>query len=85
MIATGFNQHGVIGETDHDNKTYPQVRQGEQTRILTEQNNVPLHQSAKIDEIAMPEDPTPKFIFDDEKINLHDTDLEVPAFIRRNS
>ncbi|NHZ86308.1 MAG: hypothetical protein GWP19_10560 [Planctomycetia bacterium] len=44
---------------------------------------MPLHQKNDKNEIVQPLDPKPKFIFDDNTINLQDTDLEVPAFLRR--
>ena len=47
--------------------------------------NTPLHQKQEDEGILKPSDPTPKFHFDDSRISIQDTDLEVPAFLRRNS
>jgi cell division protein FtsZ len=82
VIATGFSKPRPIEESD-EIRPYTRITQREQTRILTEQVNMPLHQKNDKDEIIQPSDPKPKFIFDDSTINLQDSDLEVPAFLRR--
>jgi cell division protein FtsZ len=82
VIATGFSKPQPIEESD-EIRPYTRITQREQTRILTEQVNMPLHQKNDKDEIVQPSDKKPKFIFDDSNINLQDTDLEVPAFLRR--
>ncbi|NHZ86971.1 MAG: cell division protein FtsZ, partial [Planctomycetia bacterium] len=84
VIATGFSKPRPIEETI-DRTPYTHIPHREQTRILTEQLNMPLHQKNDKDEIVQPLDPKPKFIFDDNTINLQDTDLEVPAFLRRQN
>ena len=82
VIATGFSKPRPIEESD-EIRPYTRITQREQTRILTEQMNMPLHQKNDKDEIIQPLDTKPKFIFDDNTINLQDSDLEVPAFLRR--
>ncbi len=82
VIATGFSKPRPIEESI-DRTPYTHIPHREQTRILTEQLNMPLHQKNDKAEIVQPLDPKPKFIFDDNTINLQDTDLEVPAFLRR--
>ncbi|MEE9571842.1 MAG: cell division protein FtsZ [Candidatus Neomarinimicrobiota bacterium] len=82
VIATGFSKPQPIEESD-EIRPYTRITQREQTRILTEQVNMPLHQKNDKDEIVQPSDKKPKFIFDDSNINLQDSDLEVPAFLRR--
>ncbi len=82
VIATGFSKPRPIEESD-EIRPYTRITPREQTRILTEQMNMPLHQKNDKDEIIQPLDTKPKFIFDDNTINLQDSDLEVPAFLRR--
>ncbi|MEE8341564.1 MAG: cell division protein FtsZ [Candidatus Neomarinimicrobiota bacterium] len=82
VIATGFSKPRPIEESD-EIRPYTRITQREQTRILTEQVNLPLHQKNDKDEIIQPLDTKPKFVFDDSAINLQDSDLEVPAFLRR--
>ncbi|MFH1769429.1 MAG: hypothetical protein ABH833_02055, partial [Parcubacteria group bacterium] len=57
----------------------------EQTRILTEQVNMPLHQKKDGDEIIKPLDTKPKIRFDGDKISFLDTDMELPAFLRQQN
>ncbi len=82
VIATGFNKPRPIEETI-DRTQYDHIPHREQTRILTEQVNIPLHQKKGEDETEQPLETKPKFIFDDNTLNLQDSDLEVPAFLRR--
>jgi len=81
VIATGFSKPRPIEESD-DVPTYTRIPQQEHTRYLTEQKNTPLHEKND-DEIIQPLGAKPKFIFDDNTINLQDTELEIPAFLRR--
>ena len=86
VIATGFHRKAVVEEIHR-----PQPQQKEvtptQTRVLAEQNNVPLHQK-ELEEEVVPRQPTlekaksPLF-FDDTDPPIYGNDLEVPAFIRR--
>jgi len=84
VIATGFNQHLSTEENleTKDSKTFPRRKD---TRVLTEQLNVPLH-NQKGEQIPAVE-PAPKsktaFRFDDTKPVIYGDDLEIPAFIRR--
>lgn len=82
VIATGFNARRPVEES-LDERPIPHVPFREQTRILTEQLNVPIHQRIGDEHIEQPEDPTPKFTFDDSKISIEDSNLDVPAFLRR--
>jgi len=84
VIATGFSKPRPISETEEIRPYTDHIPQREQTRILTEQANITAAEKKKEENgIIQPLDTKPKFIFDDNTINLHDTDLEVPAFLRR--
>lgn len=85
VIATGFSARRPAEESIQERHVPTHVPFREQTRILTEQKNVPLHEQNGDDIIEQPEDPTPKFQFDDEKISIQESTYEVPAFLRRNS
>jgi cell division protein FtsZ len=86
VIATGFHRKAIVEEIHR-----PQAQQKgvtpTQTRVLAEQENVPLHQKEPEEEVA-PQQPTlekaksPLF-FDDTDPPIYGNDLEVPAFIRR--
>jgi len=83
VIATGFSKPRPISETEDIRPYTGHIPHREQTRILTEQANTPLHQKNDEEEVIPPLDTKPKLIFDDNTINLQDTELEVPAFLRR--
>jgi len=83
VIATGFSKPRPISETEDIRPYTGHIPQREQTRILTEQSNTPLHQKNDEGEVIQPLDTKPKFIFDDNTLNLQDSELEVPAFLRR--
>jgi len=84
VIATGFSQRRPVEEQLPERQVPGHVPYREQTRILTEEPNVPLHeQNGSDDLIEQPEDPTPKFTFEDNKISIQDDTYDVPAFIRR--
>lgn len=85
VIATGFSARRPVEESIHERHVPSHVPYREQTRILTEQSNIPLHQQNSDDTIEQPEDPTPKFSFDDEKISIQESTYDVPAFLRRNN
>ena len=85
VIATGFSSRRPVEESIQERHVPTHVPFREQTRILTEQKNVPLHEQNGDDIIEQPEDPTPKFTFDDGKIGIKDDTYDVPAFLRRNS
>lgn len=83
VIATGFSKPRPIEETI-DRTPYTHIPPREQTRILSKQLNITAAEQKKEENgIIQPLDTKPKFIFDDNTINLQDTDLEVPAFLRR--
>lgn len=84
VIATGFNKPKPI-EDPTDWRPKENIPQSEHTRYLTEQKNTPLHEQEDNIEILQPVDTKPKFRFEGDKISLLDTDLEVPAFLRRQS
>ena len=84
VIATGFSKPRPI-EDPIIETPYPNIRQTEHTRYLTEQENTPLHEKEENNEIIQPLDSKPKFQFEGDKISLLDQDLEVPAFLRRQS
>ena len=83
VIATGFSKPRPISESEDIRSYTDHIPHRDQTRILTEQVNTPLHQKNDEEEVIPPLDTKPKFIFDDNTINLQDTELEVPAFLRR--
>ena len=84
VIATGFNKPKPI-EDPTDWRPKENIPQSEHTRYLTEQKNTPLHEQEDNIEILQPVDTKPKFRFEGDKISLLDTDLEVPALLRRQS
>ena len=84
VIATGFSKPRPIEEPLHETP-YTRLPQTEHTRYLTEQKNTPLHEQEENIEIIQPIDSKPKFRFEGDKISLLDQDLEVPAFLRRQS
>ena len=86
VIATGFHRKAVVDEIYRPEPQQKEVTPT-QTRVLAEQNNVPLHQK-ELEEEVVPRQPTlekaksPLF-FDDTDPPIYGNDLEVPAFIRR--
>ncbi len=84
VIATGFSQARPMPMHEEEGR-YPRFTPREHTRILTEQENKPLYEKNGGDEIIKPADPKPKFIFDEGRINIVGSDLEVPAFLRRQN
>jgi cell division protein FtsZ len=84
VIATGFSKPKPIEEPT-DWRPKENIPQSEHTRYLTGQENIPLHEQEDNIEIIQPVESKPKFRFEGDKISLLDTDLEVPAFLRRQS
>ncbi len=84
VIATGFSKPKPIEEPT-DWRPKENIPQSEHTRYLTEQKNTPLHEQEDNIEIIQSLESKPKFRFEGDKISLLDTDLEVPAFLRRQS
>jgi len=86
VIATGFHRKAVVEEIHRPEPQHKEVTPT-QTRVLAEQENVPLHQKEDEEEVV-PQQPTlekaksPLF-FDDTDPPIYGNDLEVPAFIRR--
>ncbi len=86
VIATGFHRKAVVEEIRRPEPQQKEVTPT-QTRVLAEQENVPLHQK-ELEEEVVTQQPTlekaksPLF-FDDTDPPIYGNDLEVPAFIRR--
>ena len=86
VIATGFHRKAIVEEIHR-----PQAQQKgvtpTQTRVLAEQENVPLHQKEPEEEVASQQPTLEKakspLFFDDTDPPIYGNDLEVPAFIRR--
>ncbi|MFC1581679.1 cell division protein FtsZ [Candidatus Neomarinimicrobiota bacterium] len=86
VIATGFNKTQILGESD-ERKPYSEMTRSRDTRVLTEQLNMPLHDQ-KADEETDDEKPImeikkSKFFFDDTDPALYDSNLDIPAFLRK--
>ena len=83
VIATGFNRKPVVEEV-HSHTQRKEVTPT-QTRILAEQENVPLHQQSQPEKVPPQqppiEKPEPALFFDDANPPIYGNDLEVPAFI----
>jgi len=86
VIATGFHRKAVVEEIHRPEPQQKEVTPT-QTRLLAEQDNVPLHQK-EFEKEEVAQQPTlekaksPLF-FDDTDPPIYGNDLEVPAFIRR--
>ncbi len=82
VIATGFN-HRVPKEVVKEDKRVMGMPRQKQSRILADQENVPLF-NRKVDEEYKTQQPSAsKFHFDDTKPVVYGDDIEIPAFIRR--
>ena len=53
-----------------------------ETQILSEKENLPLHEQSNLEE-RKEADNKPPMLFDDSNQTVYGNDLEVPAFIRR--
>jgi cell division protein FtsZ len=86
VIATGFNKPQLIEETTRSER-YIDTPRVKDTRILTEQMNMPLHDQKAENEMppVNPDlEPTkPKIQFDDTNPNEYGNNIDIPAFIRR--
>ncbi|MFQ6612082.1 MAG: cell division protein FtsZ [Fidelibacterota bacterium] len=82
VIATGFNRRTT---TDDARNTRAQSRNPEPTRgpVLTERENVPLHEQQQMFGNGERNAEKPRLTFDDSNPVLYGSDLEIPAFIRR--
>ena len=86
VIATGFHRKAVVEDIHRPEPQHKEVTPT-QTRVLAEQENVPLHKK-ELEEEVEPQQPklekakSPLF-FDDTDPPIYGNDLEVPAFIRR--
>ncbi len=86
VIATGFNKTQILGESD-ERKPYSEITRARDTRVLTEQLNMPLHDQ-KANKEATETKPImktekSKFFFDDTDPALYDSNLDIPAFLRK--
>tara|TARA_Y100000590_G_scaffold40205_3_gene42914 strand:- start:17430 stop:18632 length:1203 start_codon:yes stop_codon:yes gene_type:complete len=86
VIATGFNRKTMVEDVPVTRSEHKEVTPT-QTRILTEKENVPLHQQPKQEEL-IPQEPVVEILkatkfFDDTNPPIYGNDLDVPAFIRR--
>jgi cell division protein FtsZ len=86
VIATGFNKPQLIEESARS-ETYIETPRLKDTRILTEQMNMPLHDQKADNELPQMnrdlETSKPKIQFDDTNPNIHGNNIDIPAFIRR--
>ena len=85
VIATGFNRKPV--REDVTSRAERKEVRPTQTRILAEQENVPLHRQSQPEELPpqqpMIEKRKTTLFFDDTNPPIYGNDLEIPAFIRR--
>jgi cell division protein FtsZ len=86
VIATGFNKPQLIEETTRSER-YIDTPRVKDTRILTEQMNMPLHDQKAENEMPRVnpdlEPAKPKIQFDDTNPNEYGSNIDIPAFIRR--
>jgi cell division protein FtsZ len=86
VIATGFNKPQLIEESARS-ELYIDTPRVKDTRILTEQMNMPLHdQKAENEEPQVNRDleiSKSRIHFDDTDPNKYGTNIDIPAFIRR--
>ncbi|MEE9189598.1 MAG: cell division protein FtsZ [Candidatus Neomarinimicrobiota bacterium] len=86
VIATGFNKPQLIEESARS-EAYIDTPRLKDTRILTEQMNMSLHDQKAENETQQvnrdQETSKPKIQFDDTNPNIHGNSIDIPAFIRR--
>ena len=86
VIATGFHRKGVVEDIHRPEPQHKEVTPT-QTRVLAEQENVPLHKKELEEEVEAQQPTLEKakspLFFDDTDPPIYGNDLEVPAFIRR--
>lgn len=82
VIATGFNPSIDKKEMKNQNQVEPNLSTGS-PRILADKTNIPLHQ--KLEKLNSPPsaENQPTFFFDDNNPAIFGSDLDIPAFIRR--
>lgn len=82
VIATGFNRKVILDEYKNEDSEDPGARTTI-SRIIADQANVPLHEKEKdMGNFPRPGN-QPNFFFDDSAPDFISSDLDVPAFIRR--
>jgi cell division protein FtsZ len=81
VIATGFNRRPALDEARN---TQAQTQRPESSRgpSLIDKENVPLHQQQMFGNEQVNAE-KPRLLFDDNNPVLYGSDLEIPAFIRR--
>ena len=81
VIATGFNRKAIMDDITTNTIDSSEVKKTE-TQILSEKENLPLHEQSNLEE-QKEADNKPPMLFDDSNQTVYGNDLEVPAFIRR--
>ena len=81
VIATGFNRRAIMDDITTNTIDSSEVKKTE-TQILSEKENLPLHEQSNLEE-QKEADNKPPMLFDDSNQTVYGNDLEVPAFIRR--
>ena len=81
VIATGFNRKAIMDDITTNTIDTSEAKKTE-TQILSEKENLPLHEQSNLEE-RKEADNKPPMLFDDSNQTVYGNDLEVPAFIRR--
>ena len=81
VIATGFNRKAIMDDITTNTIDSIEVKKTE-TQILSEKENLPLHEQSNLEEQKEADNKSP-MLFDDSNQTVYGNDLEVPAFIRR--
>ncbi|MCH7612254.1 MAG: cell division protein FtsZ [Candidatus Marinimicrobia bacterium] len=82
VIATGFNQR-VPKEVVKEDKQIMGIPRQKQTRILADQENVPLFNRKVVEDYKSNQPSVSTFNFDDTNPVIYGDEIEIPAFIRR--
>ncbi len=86
VIATGFNRKSMVEHLNPTHEDSNEIKQSD-TQILSDKENLPLHEQSKEDESIPNKKDTieykPAMLFDESNQPLYGNDLDVPAFIRR--
>lgn len=82
VIATGFNPNLAENEVKEQRRDEPNITPNS-ARILADKTNIPLHQKSGILEEPRNIEKRPRLFFDDSSPAIYGSDLDIPAFIRR--
>lgn len=82
VIATGFNPNLAENEVKEQRRDEPNITPNS-ARILADKTNIPLHQKSGILEEPRNIEKSPRLFFDDSSPAIYGSDLDIPAFIRR--